>query len=201
PVGQVLTRVNAFSKREFGSLIERRPFNGLIKENPRKAMLVLTRTVEQGEYPLDLWRALLENLSDDIPTRLSRVFLARVLRLPNTVIADLRHELGRWIHRSLVRMISLDEALGWAVYDHIVDSLIEAGEEATKSSIGGVRRGGKALQRSRRTYGYAINGPLGHCTQALIFTVRSEEHTSELQSRENLVCRLLLAKKKIMKKK
>src|SRR5690606_41449900 len=27
--------------------------------------------------------------------------------------------------------------------------------------------------------------------------VRSEEHTSELQSRENLVCRLLLEKKKI----
>src|SRR5690606_39279310 len=30
---------------------------------------------------------------------------------------------------------------------------------------------------------------------------RSEEHTSELQSRENLVCRLLLEKKKNKKKK
>src|SRR5690606_40949065 len=30
-------------------------------------------------------------------------------------------------------------------------------------------------------------------------TNRSEEHTSELQSRENLVCRLLLEKKKIKK--
>src|SRR5690606_41164740 len=30
-----------------------------------------------------------------------------------------------------------------------------------------------------------------------VFFVRSEEHTSELQSRENLVCRLLLEKKKI----
>src|SRR5436309_12082117 len=30
---------------------------------------------------------------------------------------------------------------------------------------------------------------------------RSEEHTSELQSRENLVCRLLLEKKKTKKKK
>src|SRR5690606_41315759 len=28
-----------------------------------------------------------------------------------------------------------------------------------------------------------------------VFRVRSEEHTSELQSRENLVCRLLLEKK------
>src|SRR5436309_15313775 len=31
--------------------------------------------------------------------------------------------------------------------------------------------------------------------------LRSEEHTSELQSRENLVCRLLLEKKKKNKKK
>src|SRR5436309_4258880 len=31
--------------------------------------------------------------------------------------------------------------------------------------------------------------------------VRSEEHTSELQSRENLVCRLLLEKKKKRKKR
>src|SRR5690606_39594416 len=31
---------------------------------------------------------------------------------------------------------------------------------------------------------------------ALVQAVRSEEHTSELQSRENLVCRLLLEKKK-----
>src|SRR5436309_6262685 len=32
-------------------------------------------------------------------------------------------------------------------------------------------------------------------------TLRSEEHTSELQSRENLVCRLLLEKKKKKTKK
>src|SRR5690606_39572535 len=32
-------------------------------------------------------------------------------------------------------------------------------------------------------------------------TLRSEEHTSELQSRENLVCRLLLEKKKKKKRK
>src|SRR5436309_8521815 len=33
------------------------------------------------------------------------------------------------------------------------------------------------------------------------YDTRSEEHTSELQSRENLVCRLLLEKKKKKKKK
>src|SRR5690606_39842976 len=32
-----------------------------------------------------------------------------------------------------------------------------------------------------------------------ILSMRSEEHTSELQSRENLVCRLLLEKKKLVR--
>src|SRR5690606_41596460 len=36
---------------------------------------------------------------------------------------------------------------------------------------------------------------------AFPLTWRSEEHTSELQSRENLVCRLLLEKKKIVLQK
>ena len=37
--------------------------------------------------------------------------------------------------------------------------------------------------------------------QAQVTVTRSEEHTSELQSRENLVCRLLLEKKKKKKYK
>src|SRR5690606_41395166 len=41
------------------------------------------------------------------------------------------------------------------------------------------------------------NTPLEHSPQKYTpIEVRSEEHTSELQSRENLVCRLLLEKKK-----
>src|SRR5690606_40678526 len=35
----------------------------------------------------------------------------------------------------------------------------------------------------------------------ILVVLRSEEHTSELQSRENLVCRLLLEKKKTTKSK
>src|SRR5690606_41689126 len=37
---------------------------------------------------------------------------------------------------------------------------------------------------------------IGHLPRGVAQLGRSEEHTSELQSRENLVCRLLLEKKK-----
>src|SRR5437660_5358282 len=57
-------------------------------------------------------------------------------------------------------------------------------------------RSGPASRRSPTTSAasrsrYGASGPAGWCLQA-----RSEEHTSELQSRGHLVCRLLLEKKK-----
>src|SRR2546430_9173395 len=42
----------------------------------------------------------------------------------------------------------------------------------------------------------AAAGPVGRTGPAAAVASRSEEHTSELQSQSNLVCRLLLEKKK-----
>src|SRR5256886_8878246 len=43
---------------------------------------------------------------------------------------------------------------------------------------------------------HRVRSPGGDRTQLTFFPDRSEEHTSELQSQSNLVCRLLLEKKK-----
>src|SRR3989440_2096251 len=48
-------------------------------------------------------------------------------------------------------------------------------------------------------WGFGFGDMLGHVPDSSLTTqfIRSEEHTSELQSRSDLVCRLLLEKKKI----
>src|SRR2546427_7900653 len=46
------------------------------------------------------------------------------------------------------------------------------------------------------TNDYPVERYLRNCKAAVIYEGRSEEHTSELQSQSNLVCRLLLEKKK-----
>src|SRR2546427_5910490 len=58
--------------------------------------------------------------------------------------------------------------------------------------------GPHARRKSRRTF--SVN-PVGRASSRALIPVhersgRSEEHTSELQSQSNLVCRLLLEKKK-----
>src|SRR5690606_41721258 len=61
---------------------------------------------------------------------------------------------------------------------------------ATASAHGGLRCPRQGMANFARRAG-------GHAGSRGAFHVaRSEEHTSELQSRENLVCRLLLEKKK-----
>src|SRR5260370_32396783 len=57
----------------------------------------------------------------------------------------------------------------------------------SKNEIHGV---GCSAKGEGEAHGAAARGSIGHCV------VRSEEHTSELQSHLNLVCRLLLEKKK-----
>src|SRR5438874_9882697 len=62
-----------------------------------------------------------------------------------------------------------------------------------------VAGGGHVAFRARhREAGHRRRALLG---QAAAHRARSEEHTSELQSRRDLVCRLLLEKKKKKKKK
>src|SRR5207302_10522413 len=77
---------------------------------------------------------------------------------------------------------------------------ISSGERAMASDVLPLRRidhvrffVGNARQSAyfyRNAFGFDVEA------EGVAVEVRSEEHTSELQSRENLVCRLLLEKKK-----
>src|SRR5690606_39816094 len=53
-----------------------------------------------------------------------------------------------------------------------------------------------SYRRAQRNAFYTEKNSLLRCCKRTRMPHRSEEHTSELQSRENLVCRLLLEKKK-----
>ncbi len=174
PVSEVVARAKGELHREFGSLTERRPFTGLVKTTPRKALAALTTAGKMGDYPQAFWSSLINDLPDDISPRLRRVFLHRLARLPYGVIAELRHTLGRWLEQKLASVLEFDETLGWAVYDHIVDGIVDGGADATESGLGDPHHAGATVERSRRTYDHAINGPLGMCAASLFHSVPGE---------------------------
>src|SRR5690606_40695014 len=68
-----------------------------------------------------------------------------------------------------------------------IDLNIRKGEVVGIAGLMGSGRTEFAMSVFGKSYGQKITGE--------VFLHRSEEHTSELQSRENIVCRLLLEKK------
>lgn len=174
PVNEIVARAKDDLARDVGSFTEKRPFTGLVKAKPRKALSALTVASKAGEYPQVFWSSMINDLPEDIAPRLKRAFLNRLARLPPNVVAELRHTLGRWLERKLVSVLEFDEGLGWAVYDHIVGGIQSGGTDAAESGLGEVRQGGEVVERSRRTYGHAINGPLGECAEALFHAVPRE---------------------------
>src|SRR5690606_41049773 len=87
------------------------------------------------------------------------------------------------LHDALPIWRGLMEALYWVV---VMFAIIGAVVLFGTLTSGGARRAGPASGRRRESWWASGDGGGGS---------RSEEHTSELQSRENLVCRLLLEKK------
>jgi hypothetical protein len=175
PDNEVVYKAKEDLKQDFDSFTEKRPFTGLVKANPRKALSALTIAGKADDYPQAFWSALINELPDGISPRLRRVFLHRLSRLPHSVIVKLRHTLGRWLEQNIAAVLEFDDELGWAVYDHIVDGFISGGTDAAESGRGEVRQGGEVIDRSRRTYGHAINGPLGMCAEALFHAVPGEK--------------------------
>src|SRR5690606_42143587 len=98
---------------------------------------------------------------------------------------------------SLNRCLYITNALTTVIYTlslHDALPISEARERRRHARARStVRRGGLRRRRRARRRGGARRRRRPHGAVAL---ARSEEHTSELQSRENLVCRLLLEQKK-----
>src|SRR2546430_13431028 len=64
-----------------------------------------------------------------------------------------------------------------------------------RSHVGHVPWSDRSSQSKREDRSGRTRGPSGGAEQRVEYCHRSEEHTSELQSQSNLVCRLLLEKK------
>src|SRR3989442_10858255 len=75
-----------------------------------------------------------------------------------------------------------------------------AAYEYRRDLLGKAPRHLRALNLAASKAGWGTPLPTGRSRGIAVYKSRSEEHTSELQSRPHLVCRLLLEKKKKNKK-
>jgi hypothetical protein len=173
PLNEVLEGATKEHKREFGSHTEKRPFAGLVKANPRKALASLSLQSRSGEYPEYFWDTLISQWPEKTKPRLYRIFLHRLLHLPNNLVQKIRHTVGRWFQHRLLEAYQFDNELAWRVFDTLTEKIISGGEDITRSGIGETRVAGEIVHKSRRTYEYAINGPIGEAVKGVFSTLDS----------------------------
>src|SRR2546429_9429988 len=95
----------------------------------------------------------------------------------------------------VVDLVGQNECLGGG--GNVAANLAALGAKVEAFGVIGSDEAGRALQKCLREASMGDRGVLAEAKR--VTTVkRSEEHTSELQSRLQLVCRLLLEKKKIL---
>lgn len=168
PIEQIVTVAKENTRRPFSEFTEYKPFLGLVKKDPAKAIAALDAAATRGEYPIEFWTDTISNWPDTAPNDATRLLNECMRCLPSEVIIELRWAVGDWLQDKFPRLAKVDEEFAYKVFDDVLEKLLSTGSKATESSIVETRIGGEVVQRSRRTADHARNSPIGKATMGLI---------------------------------
>lgn len=175
PISEIIEAAEKHSTRPFSEFTEHRPFSGLVKQRPQRALAALAYQARRDNYPLRFWEITLGDWPDNASDRLQCLFAARLARLPYRVISELPHYVPQWLSKNLPALAKLDRERAFAVWDAILAGLTSNGSKALQSSIGASLIGGKLQHSSRRTYEHAINSPIGTLSATLFKLLGDQE--------------------------
>lgn len=172
PAYKVIDVIKETPQREIGSFVAVKPFCGLVKRAPKKAMAALSYAAKKGEYPSPYWDELLQNYPKIEDLKLLRSLLCRLTEMPYAELIEIRHSLSSWFNEFLVNSLVMNETGTWRALDRFIAAIRDFEGDASQSTIADVSVGGKSLNLSRRTYSHAINSPVGKLTESLFKQLR-----------------------------
>lgn len=175
PLSEVidLAESNTAYSKDFS--IEYKPFDGLVKQDPRRAVAALTLATKRGQYPGKFWKPLLREWPDTAQPRLTCLLSARLRQLPANIVLLLRFDVFSWLAQNAPKLTSTDREHSLSVLDTLLDKLFAAGTDATNSVILNERVAGDGQGWSRRIMGHAINGPVGNAVEFLLALLKSQD--------------------------
>ena len=167
PLAQIASLAEENTTHPFGEFTEYRPFDGLVKERPLRALSVLSIEARSGRYPTRLWRSALSDWPNDTSGRLRCLFATRLVRLPSHAVFDLRYYIPQWFRSNLPKLMKAGYQQYLPLWDALVNHFFALGPEENESSRGDPSIGGKPLNRSRRTREHSITAPIGQLIEVL----------------------------------
>ena len=190
PLNEIIPLATQYTRSSFSDFTDHRPFDGLVKQRPRKAVAALTHEARKGDYPITFWDSALREWPDETSSRLVWLFVERLARLPSNVVAELRSVLFRWLGNRFLDMAMRDRTRALRLFDMLLDKLFGCGTAATTSGLGDLYIAGRRQHRSRRTLEHAINGPVGEATKLLLGLLDADRPKRASRIPEDLKSRL-----------
>lgn len=173
PIGNIVQKAIAIASTQNIRTNDKRPFSGLIKNNPRKALAALSHEARKGEFPLDFWRAIIEEFPEGVSARLLSVFVNRLRKLPPETLQSLSPSIGRWIQKNISTVYEINEHLALNAFDELTSAIIRGGEESTKSNLNTSPIRGSNKVASRFTFHHASYSPIGNALDGLLNVLNS----------------------------
>ena len=175
PLSQVIPLARKHTTYSYSENTDNKPFVGLIKQRPIKALAGLIYEAKRGDYPPKFWKYALEEWPENVSSRLTWLFGERLARLPSEIVINLRSELFRWLEKHLAKFAIEDQARALSILDVLLDKLFESGDYGTESDIGDVRVAGDSQGWSRRTMIHALNSSVGKTANTLLDFLNSQD--------------------------
>lgn len=98
PINEILNRAKQASLTNFHDFTEQRPFTGLAKKKPVRALAVLSDAARKGDTPSSFWSAFLyvdERKRD--PVRLVYAIAGRLASLPPEALSSISYPVSEWL--------------------------------------------------------------------------------------------------------
>jgi hypothetical protein len=168
PLAEIIPLAEEHTKHSFFEFTEYRPFDGLVKERPFRALSALSLEARNGRYPTRFWQSALTDWPNDTSDRLRCLFAARLARLPGQSVFDLRYYIPRWFRTNFPKLAKGAYQKYLPLWDAVTDHFFALGPEGNVSARGDSIIGdGKPLHRSRRTCEHSISAPIGNLIETL----------------------------------
>ena len=149
PLAQVIPLAQEHSRPSFSEPKKCKPFDGLVKQRPGRAVAVLTHAARQGDYPVEFWLSAMEAWPQEVRQRLIWLFGARLARLPSEIVVKLGVHVFKWLRNHFPKLAVQDQPRALSILDALLDKLYKGGADAT------------------------INAPVGTATELLLDLLNS----------------------------
>lgn len=167
PVDQIVNVAMKYSGRSSSEFTEYRPFLGLVKNDPSKALSALLIAARHDDYPIEFWDTIVSHWPNSAPTDETKKLYESISKLPPELVFEVRWTIGDWLKEQFPKFAENDKALAFSILDDLIEKFLSIGPMATESSLGESIVGGNIV-RSRKTFEHATSGPLGKITEGLI---------------------------------